>query len=216
MSNSTPGSKRPKFLTKLSLKQEETPFTPHITDILEKNNLKLFSDAKKRNLMEAISESLFLTSSKASKLQKHCLDHVREGITADNLLFISEKKDLLEDYEKEPLSPIFEALNLELVANMFEVKIVLYSVFSKNNLLYSTIFNNSKEKKIELLAVVQSDEIFYGAVFQKDHLEKVLVGLSPAGASGLNPNKILEDAETHERNLKKIDKDSVNDKSEVY
>lgn len=120
------------------------------------------------------------------------------------LKFLTSKTNFIKDYEKEPSASIFEALNLELISNLFHVKIVLYSIFDRNHVLFSSVFNNQYLKKIEMIAVVENDNIYYGTVFQKDHLEKIHAGRK-VGSPDNNKNSILEDAEENESKLKTLD-----------
>lgn len=55
---------------------------------------------------------------------------------------------------------------------MFEAKIMLYSIFGQNNILFSSIFNNGFDKHIQLLAVVKDGIIFYGSVFDSNSKTK--------------------------------------------
>ena len=66
--SSTPGSKRPKFLKKISLNKKSAPFSEHVLSVLARNNLKIYNESSKRTLMEAVSEALFLTHAKSEKL----------------------------------------------------------------------------------------------------------------------------------------------------
>jgi hypothetical protein len=57
---------------------------------------------------------------------------------------------------------------------MFEVKIVVYSIFDQNNVMFSSIFNSKFKKKIEIIGVVENEEVFYGSLFSKEFMEKLL------------------------------------------
>lgn len=56
--------------------------------------------------------------------------------------FLASSSTFIEDYEKDPSASIFEALNLDLISELFKVKVVVYSIFDKNNVLFSSLFNN--------------------------------------------------------------------------
>ena len=84
-----------------------------------------------------------------------------------------------------------------MVSHIFQVKIVVYSIFEKNSVLFSSIFNSQYKKKIQLIAVVENEEIFYGAVFDKECLEKLQLSEIIVEDDQMTPRKLKNLTKVH-------------------
>lgn len=63
----------------------------------------------------------------------------------------------------------FEPVTLQVISYLFEMGVVLHSIFDKNNVLFSSSFNDQFVRKCQFVAFQVNGETSYGAVFESAH-----------------------------------------------
>lgn len=66
---------------KLSVNAEQkSAFSSHVLSVLDHNNLTIFEESKPKNLLEAVSECLFLSPNYSGEMLKQCFGYLRKNI----------------------------------------------------------------------------------------------------------------------------------------
>jgi hypothetical protein len=60
----------------------------------------------------------------------------------------------------------FEPITLQAISYLFEMGVTLHSIFDKNNVLFSSSFNDQFQRKCQFVAFQVGGETSYGAVFE--------------------------------------------------
>jgi len=75
-------------------------------------------------------------------------------------------------YTLRPSSLLLTQISLELLSELFEVKIIVYSVFHLNKSLFASTINRGFMRKIEMVSSSWSEGVFYGSLFHPDFLRE--------------------------------------------
>jgi hypothetical protein len=102
---------------KLSVNAEQkSAFSSHIVSVLDHNDLVILDQSKQKNLLEAVSECLFLSPTYSGEMLKQCFGYLRKNIDKEdlfkNLKFVQDQENFLEDYRNNPYSSIFDAVSI--------------------------------------------------------------------------------------------------------
>lgn len=82
------------------------------------------------------------------------------------LAFLHDLPSFSMNYCQYITTPCFEPVTLQIISCLFEMSVVLHSIFDKNNVLFSSTFNNNYSRKSQFVAFPVCGEVSYGAVFE--------------------------------------------------
>jgi hypothetical protein len=80
--------------------------------------------------------------------------------------FLYGLSNFAHHYELHGHQSCFEPVTLQVISYLFEMGVVLHSIFDKNNVLFSSMFNDGFSRKCQFVAFQVAGETSYGAVFE--------------------------------------------------
>lgn len=136
-------------------KRNSRQLSNQIQQVLENENLvrKQISE-EQDSLFRAFSEGLYLTPNYYHQIKELLFRNLYNLITTNTLppkLEIFRGNSVLwSDYSKDPSSPDFFRINLELFSFAFKVRVVVYTV-TTDGILNAKIFNNKFDKTVQFI-----------------------------------------------------------------
>ncbi|EAS02667.2 cold-shock DNA-binding domain protein (macronuclear) [Tetrahymena thermophila SB210] len=143
-----------------------------IKNLLHSNNLAIRPIPEGgSNLMRAVSDCLYFTTSKYQEIQALCFKYFQKLFQQKKLTRTLEKFyhnfQLLSDYCNNPELSIFDDVNLEVVSMIYKVKVIVFSV-GDDSYLNSKQFNSKNHTKIIQLLW---DDGIYTPVYDEQFLD---------------------------------------------
>lgn len=118
----------------------------------------------------AISHCLYFTDKKAKRIEANCLRYLYDLKSVDNAYYKKmNEENNLNLYTKNPRLPAFEALNLEIIARLYKVKIKLFYINEIN--LCCDIFNFKGNSTIRVFRV---HDLHYEPAYKSKTLSKMI------------------------------------------